>query len=236
MNILAVGANPDDVEILCAGTLAVHAHRGDRIAIAILTTGDKGALDVSPEEMAALREQEARDAAAVIGAALHPLRLPDGAVEVSLALRRRLVSLIRRTAPDVIITHYERDYMSDHCYTSQLVFDASFWAGVAAFAGEPDETSDYSVRPKILAMDTVAGLGFVPEEYVDISGVIDTKLEMLACHKSQISYMQERDGFDMLDYVRTAARYRGYQCGVPYAEGFIPRRVFPSLTAREALA
>ena len=236
MNILAVGANPDDVEILCAGTLAVHAEQGDSIAIAYLTTGDKGAVDVSPETMAAIREREAREAAAVIGASVHSLGLPDGEVEVSLALRRRLVTVIRRTRPDLIITHHHADYMSDHCATSQLVFDASFWAGVSSFAGEPDEASDYTVRPKILAMDTVGGIGFVPEEYVDISGVLDTKLEMLACHKSQIGYMKERDGFDMVDYVRTAARYRGYQCGVPYAEGFIPRRVFPSLTARKALA
>ena len=76
MNILAVGANPDDVEFLCAGTLAVYAKRGDSVSISFLTTGDKGSSKIPPEEMATIRQQEAQNAAKIIGAKVFPLGIP----------------------------------------------------------------------------------------------------------------------------------------------------------------
>ena len=218
MNILAVGANPDDVEFLCAGTLAVYAERGDNVSICYLTTGDKGSREVPPEEMAVIRKAEAENAARVIGADVFPLGIPDGEVEVCLELRRKLVEIVRKTRPDVMITHYPHDYMSDHNNTSRLVVDASFWAGVANFQGDPDESAYHEFHPPVVYMDTVAGIGFVPEQYVDITRVMDIKIEMLSQHKSQLEHMKEHFGLDFLDYMMTAAKYRGYQCGVEYAE------------------
>jgi len=69
-------------------------------------------------------------------------------------------------------------------------------------------------------MDTLAGIGFIPTEYVDISDVMDLKLEALACHESQIKWMRDHDGIDFLDFVRTCNKYRGLQASVSYAEGF----------------
>ena len=235
MNVLAVGANPDDVELLCAGTLAACAKRGDVVAISYLTAGEKGSTAVPPEEMAAIRREEAENAAAVIGAKTFPLGIPDGDVEVSLALRRRIVELLRRTQPDMVITHASNDYMSDHNCTSRLVADASFWAAVKTFAGDPGEAPAAAAPPAVFYMDTVAGIGFVPQEYVDITAVMDMKIEMLAQHKSQLQFMKERDGVDLLDCMKTAAKYRGFQCGVEYAEGYVPERVYPSLSARRLL-
>lgn len=235
MNILAVGANPDDVEFLCAGTLAVYANRGDSVSIAFLTTGDKGSSEIPPEEMAEIRQKEAQNAAKIIGAKMFPLGVPDGEVEVSMGLRRKIVELIRQTKPDAVITHVHDDYMSDHNYTSQLVVDASFWAGAKHFAGVPGKAEQAETRPAIFFMDTLAGIGFVPQEYVDITEVMDIKIEMLSQHKSQLEYMKERDGLDFLDYMITAAKYRGYQCGVKYAEGFIPNRIYPSLSTKRLL-
>jgi N-acetylglucosamine malate deacetylase 1 len=235
MNVLAVGANPDDIEFLCAGTLAIYAKRGDGVAISYLTTGDKGSREIPPAEMAAIRKEEAENAARVIGASVFPLGIPDGEVEVSLALRRRLIEVIRQTKPDVLITHHPRDYMSDHNNTSRLVFDASFWAGAASFAGDPGTAPYHEVRPPVFYMDTLGGIGFVPEEYVDITEVMDLKIEMLRQHKSQLEYMKQRDGLDFLDYMKTAAKYRGYQCGVAHAEGFVPERTYPSLSTKRVL-
>jgi N-acetylglucosamine malate deacetylase 1 len=235
MNILAIGANPDDVEFLCAGTLAIYAKRGDTVAISYLTTGDKGSRTIPPAEMAAIRKEEAENAGCVIGARVFPLGIPDGEVEVCLALRRRLIEVIREAKPDVLITHFPRDYMSDHNNTSRLVFDASFWAGSAPFAGDPGNAAYHELRPPVFYMDTVGGIGFVPEEYVDITAVMDLKIEMLSQHKSQLQYMKERDGLDVLDYMRTAAKYRGYQCGVPYAEGFVRERIYPSVSTTRIL-
>lgn len=235
MNILAVGANPDDVELLCSGTLAVYAARGDAVSICYLTSGDKGTSDVSPDEMAAIRKQEAQNAAEVIGAAVFPLGIPDGEVEVSMDLRRRLVETIRRARPDLLITHSGHDYMSDHNNTSRLVFDASFWAGSRMFEGIPGDAPHHSVRAPVIYMDTIGGIGFQPEQYVDITDVIDLKIEMVSQHRSQVHYMKERDGLDLIDYVKTTARFRGYQCGVRYAEGFVPERIYPSLSTKRML-
>ena len=235
MNVLAVGANPDDIELLCAGTLAACAQRGDAVSICYLTTGDKGSTDIPPREMAAIRRKEAKKSASIIGADVFPLGIPDGEVEVTLQLRRRIVEIIRKTAPDVIITHYPHDYMSDHNCTSRLVFDASFWAGVQNFDGRPGDSPACQTRLQMFYMDTVCGIGFAPQEYVDISEVIDVKMEMIAQHESQVKYMKEHDGFDMLEYVKTSARYRGYQCGITYAEGYVPVRVFPLLSSKRLL-
>jgi len=235
MNILAVGANPDDIEFLCAGTLAVYAQRGDTVAMAYLTNGDKGSITLTPPEMAAIRREETAKSAAVIGAGLYPFEFPDGAVEVSLPLRHRLVEVIRQVKPDVIITHHPDDYMSDHTGASQLVADASFWAAIGAFREGSSDLPAHDRIPPVYYMDTVAGIGFVPAEYVDISKVFDLKLAMLSKHQSQVKYMKERDGFDLLDYMTTAAKYRGYQCGVRYAEGFILRKAYPSLPVKRML-
>ena len=69
-------------------------------------------------------------------------------------------------------------------------------------------------------MDTLAGVNFVPDAFVDISDEIDLKIKMLECHHSQLDWMREHDHIDFADMVRTCSKYRGYQCGAAYAEGF----------------
>jgi len=235
MNILAVGANPDDIEAFCAGTLALCAQRGDKVAMCYLTMGDKGSVEMPPEKIAAIRRREAAASAAVIGAQIYPLEIPDGHVEVTLALRKKIVEVIRKVKPDLVITHYPHDYMSDHNYTSRLALDASFWSGAPYFGEKKGGNPPVEKRPAVFYMDTLCGLGFVPEEYVDITSVMETKIKMLMAHKSQMDFMLNHDGLDFVDYVRTSARYRGYQCGVKYAEGFIPARVFPHVRVKRLL-
>ena len=79
-------------------------------------------------------------------------------------------------------------------------------------------------------MDTLAGVGFTPEEYVDITDTIDIKIRMLECHESQMTWMREHDKIDMAEFVTSVARFRGLQCGVRYAEGFRRLRVYPRMT------
>jgi LmbE family N-acetylglucosaminyl deacetylase len=143
--------------------------------------------------------------------------------------------VIRRTAPDLVITHYSGDYMSDHNATSRLVFDASFWAASRHFEADRPQAAPLPKPPALVYMDTVAGVGFLPQEYVDVSEVMETKIAMLAQHRSQLDYMRERDGLDLLDCMKTVARYRGYQCGKAFAEGFVPERVYPSLSSQRWL-
>ena len=234
MNVLAVGANPDDVELLCSGTLARYVQCGDTVSICFITNGDKGSTTIAPKEMAAIRQKEAECSAKILGVALYPMGLSDGQIVPSVALRERIEEVIRETNADVILTHAPSDYMSDHSGASQLVVDASFWAGASPKVDSSGKTP-YGKQPTVYFMDTVCGLKFEPEEYVDISDVMDTKIEMLSQHKSQITFMKQRDGFDFLDFMITGAKYRGYQCGVRYAEGFIQHRRYPTVPTKRQL-
>ena len=109
--------------------------------------------------------------------------------------------------------------MSDHNEVSKLVFDCSFHATLPLFeTGKPHHAT---VTP-IYYMDTIMGLGFQPTEYVDVSEVIDTKAAMLEAHESQLTWLRDHDGVDIVEQMRAATRFRGLQCGVKYAEGFVP--------------
>ena len=84
-------------------------------------------------------------------------------------------------------------------------------------------------------MDTLAGVDFQPTHYVDISAQIETKLDALRCHESQLKWMFEHDGIDFADMVKTCSKYRGYQCGVAFAEGFRPYNVYPRYSTKHLL-
>ncbi len=144
----------------------------------------------------------------------------------------KLVDLIRRGQPDVIITHSPDDYMKDHVEVSRLVFDASFSASVPHFT---TPTPGAAMITPLYYMDTLAGVNFLPEEYVDISETIDVKLKALDCHASQIRWLKDHDGIDFLDFVRTVSKFRGLQCGVAYAEGFRMCATWPRLTTKRWL-
>jgi N-acetylglucosamine malate deacetylase 1 len=84
-------------------------------------------------------------------------------------------------------------------------------------------------------METVMGLGFQPTEYVDVSGVIDTKVAMLEAHESQLTWLRDHDGIDVVEQMRAVTRFRGIQCGVGYAEGFVPCLTWLRPTTRRLL-
>ncbi len=240
MNILAIGCHPDDVEIACAGTLAKCARRGDRVTVCHISTGDLGHVLIPPKELTAIRAQEAQAAGRlagieVISAGFHDLDIYDNNREA----RGRVVDVIRYADPDLIITHNPDDYMPDHTAVSRLVFDASFAATLPNLTDYPHRFSDPDGAPARLVpiyyMDTLAGVNFVPEEFVDISDVIDLKLQMLECHESQLVWMREHDGIDFADMVKTCSKYRGYQCGAAYAEGFRQCKAYLKGTAKRLL-
>ena len=135
--------------------------------------------------------------------------------------------------PDVIITHDPDDYMPDHVSVSKLVFDASFTATLPNY--HTANTKNAVKLVPIYYMDTLAGVGFNPTEYVDVTEYIDLKLQMLECHESQIVWMRDHDGIDFPDMVRTCSRYRGYQCGADYAEGFRQCQVYLSYHHKSCL-
>ena len=233
MRVLAVGCHPDDIEIGCGGTLVRCARRGDEVVICHVASGDMGHVKIEPGPLAALRKEEARRGGALLGAK-EVISLEAGDLRIDACdrgLARALAQVVRAVDPDVILTHSPEDYMKDHVEVSRLTFDASFSATVTHYgAGAATQAP-----APIYYMDTLAGVNFQPEVYVDISEALEKKLEALSCHESQIKWMREHDHIDFADMVRTCAKFRGYQCGVAYAEGFKACKTYPRLTTRHLL-
>jgi len=220
MRVLAVGAHPDDLEILCGGTLARFVREGHEVIMCHATKGDRGSYVHSSEEIARIRDGEARRAAEIAGADHATLGFSDSEIRSSdLEQQRAVVDLVREARPELIITHYPADYMSDHNEISKLVFDASFHATLPLYeSGKPH----HDLVAPIYYMDTLMGIGFQPTEYVDVSSVIETKIAMLGAHASQVTWLRDHDRVDIVEQMKTTTRFRGQQCGVEYAEGFVP--------------
>ena len=239
MRVLAIGAHPDDIEIACSGTLAKCVKRGDTVIVCHVSTGNLGHVIIPPDELKKIRATEAKKAGAMAGievicANFNDLDVYDNNQEA----RDKLVDVIKYANPDFIITHNPDDYMPDHTAVSRLVFDASFTATLPNYKSTCEKYSKGCGPAKLVPiyyMDTLAGVNFNPTEFVDISDEIDLKINMLECHESQLVWMREHDHIDFADMVRTCSRYRGYQCGAEYAEGFRPCQVYLKGTTKRLL-
>jgi N-acetylglucosamine malate deacetylase 1 len=229
--ILALHAHPDDIETLAAGTLALLAAQGHRIAIVTATAGDCGSAEMSSQETARARQAEAATAAAVIGAEYRCAGLGDLAVFNDDASRRRITELIRWARPDVVITAAPADYHPDHEATSLLARDACFAASAPNY--RTGSSAPLEAIPHLYFTDPIGGRDRegrpVPPHFaVDIRGGFEAKTAMLAAHESQKSWLLKQHG--IADYVGSMAawtRRRGRDFGVEYAEGFRQYRNTP---------
>src|SRR4051812_2478121 len=128
--VLAIHAHPDDIEFQCAGTLALLGRAGCHLTMATMTPGDCGSAEHDAEAIAAIRREEARRAAGLIGADPLCLEFRDLAIFNDDESRRRVVEALRRARPDLVLTAPPVDYLCDHEMTSLLVRDACFVAPV----------------------------------------------------------------------------------------------------------
>ena len=178
-------------------------------------------------------EQEAVNAAKVLGAEAITIDVGDFGVEsADKQILKKLVEVVRSTKPDVIITHNPDDYMRDHMQASKLAYDASFVCTVPHFETLSEVFPQF---PPVFYMDTLAGIGFIPTEYVDISQEIELKLEAIDCHESQVKWLLEHDNIDFLDFAKTCSKYRGLQASCKYAEGFRQYAGWPRFRTRRML-
>jgi LmbE family N-acetylglucosaminyl deacetylase len=219
LNILAVSAHPDDIEILCAGTLARYAEAGHAVTLAVFTDGSMGDAHVPPATLAPIRHAETEAAAAIIGARLLWPGIMDEHVFPDAAQRRVMIDHLREADPDVIFTHSPDDYHPDHRAVSQLVFDSYFQKGLPHIPEQTRPACRFG-HAQLYYMDNLGGIGFHPTEYVDITATMTLKHRMLACHKSQFSAMPELAHTELADLVETQSRFRGIAAGCRYAEGF----------------
>jgi len=232
MRVLAVGAHPDDLEILCAGTLAKYAQRGDHISMAVATNGEVGSATLSQKEIANIRHGEAAAAAKVIGADFYWMNYPDEFLFSTEQTRLAFLDLVRQARPDAIITHAPTDYHPDHRTAGGILWDIR----VITTVPNIKTTHPPCERiPEVFYMETLAGIDFVPQHYVDISETFALKREMLACHKSQSSWLENQYKISYLEMIEITGRYRGFQCGVKYAEGLQSSSTWPKLSNEHLL-
>ncbi len=235
MRILAIGCHPDDLEIGCGGTIAKYAKNGDTVIMCHVANGNMGHVIIEPDELGPMRTKEAENAGRVLGAE-EVINIDVGDLLVSSFnedTAKKICEVVRYARPDAIITHGAEDYMRDHVETGKAVFNASFSTSIMHYV-TASPAFEGNACP-IYYMDTLAGVNFLPTEYVDISDTIETKLEALSCHESQIKWMLEHDHIDFCDFVRTCSKFRGLQCGVAYAEGFRSCMTWPRVPTKRWL-
>jgi len=226
MNILAIGAHPDDIEMQCAGTLSLYAAAGHQVYIAVATNGNVGSPTLSREEIAALRHQEQSNACMLIGAKLIWMDFDDEWLMNDRPTRARFIDAIREASPDVMFIHGPTDYHPDHRIAGQVAEDARIPASVRLVQTALPHIEKI---PPLFHMDNPAGLAFTPEIYVDITEVMETKSKMLLCHQSQDEWMKATFGeqTSITDMMFTNAKMRGLEAGYAYAEGFRQVKTFP---------
>jgi LmbE family N-acetylglucosaminyl deacetylase len=221
---LAVYGHPDDPEISAGGTLARWTRAGATVWALICTKGEKGSQDPNqdPDALAAIRVAETEKAATVLGlAGHHHLDYGDGELRDDLEIRGRIVELVRRLKPQVVVcpdptaVFFGDRYFnhSDHRVTGWATLDA-----VAPAAGNP-----HYFPEQLAAGLTVHSVSSVylsgtlePNCWVDIGDDIETKIDALFCHESQLT----ETGEWFREFLRERAEEGGRSAGVRYAEGF----------------
>jgi LmbE family N-acetylglucosaminyl deacetylase len=231
VTILAIHAHPDDVETVASGALAILAARGCRIWIVTATAGEAGSRQHGPEALASIRRQEARTAAALIGADYACLGYPDLGVFSDDASRRTMTEMIRAVAPDVVLAPSPFDYHPDHEAASVLARDACFAASVPNYLTGPAPPLD-SI-PALYFMDAIGGRDregrrIPPDFGVDVNGVMAIKRRMLAAHASQTAWVADQHGVpDLVEAMESWSARRGRDFGCAFAEGFQHYRGHP---------
>jgi bacillithiol biosynthesis deacetylase BshB1 len=218
VDLLAIAAHRDDVELTCGGTLAKAVRAGQRVGILDLTQGETGT-----RGDAATRAAEAERAAAVLGVTLRlNAGLPDAHLHNDEASRGRLVELIRATRPRVVILPFPVGRHPDHRVASELGRDACYLAGLAKYApaGDPPH------RPfKVLYALAYREDPVKPSFVVDISDSFDAKMKAIRCYASQFDGARAAGeihptGQDLYELIRIQSAHYGSLIRKPYGEPF----------------
>lgn len=227
IDILAIAAHPDDIELGCAGVLLVHKQKGHTVGIVDLTEGELGTRGT-----ASTRTKEAAAAGKVMGLdARENLGLPDGFFENRREHQMAVVRAIRKYQPDVVLTNAPEDRHPDHGRASQLVYDSCFLAGLVKIETELNGEAQKPWRPRQIFY-FIQDRYLDPDFIVDISAVIDGKKSAIRCFKTQF-LAPESD--DVQTYISTPAFFDsvvnrnamwGRMIGVEFGEGFIsPKKI-----------
>jgi N-acetylglucosamine malate deacetylase 1 len=227
LDILAIAAHPDDIELGCAGTLLASVAQGRRIGIVDLTRGELGTRG-TPE----IRAAEAEAAAKILGAELRDnVGLPDGFFQNDKEHQLALIPYIRKYQPDIVLANAQEDRHPDHGKGANLIYDACFLSGLRQITTFDEFGNPQAAwRPKFIYHFTQDRY-IKPDFVVDITPYWKKKEEAIRAFRSQFydpsspepnSYISSPE---FLEFVEARSKEYGHYIGVKYGEGFTTRRI-----------
>jgi len=221
LDVLAIGAHPDDVEIACAGTVIKLVKQGCRVGLVDLTEGELGTRGTRE-----IRAREAQQAAKLLGVEFREnLAMPDGNIEVTPPNRLKVIQVIRKYRPRILLFPHWVERHPDHEHAHRLCREAWFFAGLEKIRTVLDGLTQEPYRPRSY-YHYMQAYEFAPSFIVDISDVYGQRMEVLRAFSSQFynPESEERETFlstpDFLDLLRARFEYFGDRIGTKYGEPF----------------
>ncbi|MBS1680419.1 MAG: bacillithiol biosynthesis deacetylase BshB1 [Bacteroidetes bacterium] len=225
LDILVLAAHPDDAEISCGGTIAKHIALGKKVGVADLTRGELGT-----RGSAEIRDREASEAAKVLGLSVREnIGLRDGYFQNSEADQLKVIAVIRKFRPEIILTNAVHDRHPDHGRAAQLVYDSTFLSGLVKIETKENDMVQSPWRPKAV-YHFIQSLYIKPDFVVDVSDYWNKKIDSLRAYKSQFydPNSSEPETFisdpGFMKLIEARGHEYGYNIGVKYGEGFTVQR------------
>lgn len=225
LDILAIGAHPDDVELSCSGTLIKHASLGHKTGVLDLTRGELGT-----RGSAEIRDQEAAAAAKILGLSVREnIALADGFFENNKESQLKIIEIIRKYKPEIVLLNAVKDRHPDHGKGSDLASVACFLSGLPKIETTFDGVNQQAWRPKAV-YHYIQYQNLDPDFLVDISGFIDKKMESVMAYGSQFFNPNSEDpetpitSLQFLNGIKNRNSDMGKYIGVDYAEGYTVER------------
>jgi bacillithiol biosynthesis deacetylase BshB1 len=225
LDILAIGAHPDDVELGCGATLAKEIALGKKVGILDLTRGELGT-----RGSAEIRGKEARKAADILGVVLREnLAFSDGFFTNDKTHQLEVIKILRKYQPEIVLCNPVEDRHIDHPKGSQLVSDACFLSGLRKIETAHEGKSQKAWRPKQV-YHYIQWKTIKPDFVVDVTGFMETKMEAVQAYSSQFYNPNSKEPIspitskNFLDSAEYRARDLGRLIGVEHAEGFTSER------------
>lgn len=221
LDVLAIAAHPDDIELACSGTMLKLTRQGKKTGILDLTEGELGTRGTP-----VIRAREAEGATKILGlSARVNLKLPDGNIEANTENRLKVIQIIRHHRPDVLFIPHSLERHPDHEAAHRLAREAWFYAGLEKISTTYNGSTQEPFRPRSYYhyMQTYE---FEPSFIVDISDVYEDRVKVVLSYKSQFfdPSSDERETFlsspEFLEMLRARFEYFGDRIGVKYGEPF----------------
>lgn len=226
VDILAIGAHPDDVELGCGGTLAKLISEGKTVAVIDLTQGELGTRGTN-----VTRAEEAAESTRIMGyVSRENLKMKDGFLVNSEDYQMQIVKMIRKYQPEMVFANAIDDRHPDHAKASKLVSDACFLSGLVKIETTLNNESQKAWRPKHI-FNYIQWKNITPAFVIDVSDFMEKKIEACLAYKTQFYDPNSTEPMtpiaskDFLESLTYRAQDLGRLSGVDFAEGFTTEKL-----------